>query len=87
MLKVESLGPPTEGARGQMWCDVEEASEKLAKGRDLVYAEGMERVLRAATREVDRSVESSRPSVLRRFVIRTADVLGIRATARQSGKV
>jgi len=54
LLTIQSVGPSGEHDRDPTWFDLETARDRLAEGREIVYARELERVLAAAERELRR---------------------------------
>jgi len=52
LLAVQRAGPSSERDRDPTWFDLRIARDKLAEGRETVYAQELERVLAAAERRL-----------------------------------
>jgi len=55
LLAVQRAGPSSERDRDPTWFDLRTARDKLAEGRETVYAQELERVLAAAERRLQRT--------------------------------
>jgi len=52
LLTVQRAGPSSERDRDPTWFDLRTARDKLAEGREALYAHELERVLVAAERQL-----------------------------------